>query len=180
MLINFVVLGAFELILNFFVCLRACLVMQCPYQPVILKGPSQPGNPTKVLLQWKHQCMCQGGADIVVLPCVTVSQSNLAPGPKLIVKWQRIIIFFWDNHHSTLSGSEVYVCNNMGSSQLIDRRGFWTEPAKRGFKFCQKTNCRYWLKIKFAGSRKAELQAKCIKNVSSKSSNLKYSITCTR
>jgi hypothetical protein len=57
-----------------------------------------------------------------------------------------------------------------------------TDPSKRGFNFCNATRCRYCPKLNRTGkicSKTTEASFECMKNISCRSSNLIYCISCT-
>jgi hypothetical protein len=56
-----------------------------------------------------------------------------------------------------------------------------TDPSKRGFNFCNTTRCRYCPKLDKSGeivSKTTGIRHECMKNISCRSSNLIYCITC--
>ena len=65
--------------------------------------------------------------------------------------------------------------------QMGPRRG--TDPNKRGFNFCNQQHCRYCPLLNKTGkitSHSTGLEHKCMTNISCRSSNLIYVISCTR
>jgi hypothetical protein len=67
----------------------------------------------------------------------------------------------------------------MVKKDLDPRKG--TDPTKRGFNFCNTTRCRYCPRLNKSGkivSKTTGATFECMKNISCRSSNLIYCITC--
>ena len=118
----------------------------------------------------------------VVLPHTSTSLTSLNPVPKkTIIRQSSITDFFQNRPGPSNPDAQTLTPTREGGSKYNKRLG--TNPANRGFKFCQKTNCRYCLKINFTGSITSKTTGEvfqCKKNISCRSSNLIYGITCNR
>jgi len=118
---------------------------------------------------------------IPVIPSeISKSLTNLTAPPTPKVLRQSSITSFFGVRTDPLYTSPS---SSPQPGTLVYKKRMGTDPAHRGFSFCQKNNCRYCLKINFTGSIISNITGKeyaCMKNVSCRSSNLIYCITCTR
>ena len=74
--------------------------------------------------------------------------------------------------------SQTLSLPNLGNTRRLG-----TNPSKRGFKFCGMTPCRHCPKLNKTGhitSFTTGMEFNCMKNLSCRSSNLIYCLTCTR
>jgi hypothetical protein len=106
-------------------------------------------------------------------------QARLGPNPPP----RKITEFFkpLNPHDVPVGGGAPQPSVDRSSVRQGPRKG--TDPSKRGFNFCNTTRCRYCPKLNKTGSiesRTTGASFECMKNISCRSSNVIYCVTCKR
>ena len=114
----------------------------------------------------------------VQIPIITIT----ADTQQVVNKTQKDITDYFTTGESDDRGLRI-IPSTSSTSSLNSQRRRGTDPAKRGFPFCKKTFCKFCKKLNKSGKIKSNTTGKeytCMKNISCRSSNVIYCISCIR